>query len=50
MQWTVPSNDGQVALETGESPIKITSLKLSMGGGVGECWSINHYWKLVAMS
>jgi hypothetical protein len=34
MQWTVSSNDGQVALEMGDSSgvIRITSLKLSMNG------------------
>jgi len=48
MQWTVHSNDDQVAFEMGDSPrvIKITSLKLS----ISECWSINRCRKLVATS
>lgn len=48
MQWTVHSNDVQVAFETGDSPrvIKITSLKLS----ISECWSINRCRKLIATS
>ncbi len=46
MQWTVHSNDIQVAFEMGDSPrvIKITSLKLS----ISECWSINRCRKLIA--
>jgi len=48
MQWTVHSNDVQVAFEMGDSPrvIKITSLKLP----ISECWSINRCRKLIATS